>query len=511
MFLDSFSAAWQMMLGLDDTLVHIVLLSLALSGLACLLACVLGISSGAWLALVDFKGRSALITLLNTALALPSVVVGLVVYLLLSHSGPLGFLGWLFSFKAMVVAQTILVLPVVIALTRQLIASADNLQGEGLRALGAGKTVRGMLLVWNERFALMTVVLTGFGRAVSEVGAVMVVGGNIEGFTRVMTTAIALETSKGDLPMALALGMVLLGVVLVLNAAVSALAQWGRNSLALPAASNLSAQPTPINATPATTHPAMSSFSPKAKVPTGQVMLSFNNVNVSLKADNAGTRAVSVLHNIHFSLCEGERVALVGANGCGKTTLMRTIAGLVPIASNQSTMQWVQPCKTVLLAQAPKLLRLSVANHVRLAAWLAGDTWQQAATTAQAALKHLGIAYLSPLSAVTLSVGQSQRVALAQCLASRSHVLLLDEPTASLDPHAKREVESVVHSLVTHTGGPSLVFASHNLGQVKRLATRVIYILNGRIEADLPVQAFFDTHRVSPLPLVDMFLRGELS
>jgi tungstate transport system ATP-binding protein len=102
-------------------------------------------------------------------------------------------------------------------------------------------------------------------------------------------------------------------------------------------------------------------------------------------------------------------------------------------------------------------------------------------------------------------------VALAQCLASRSHVLLLDEPTASLDPHAKREVESVVHSLVTQTGGPSLVFASHNLGQVKRLATRVIYILNGRIEADLPVQAFFDTRRVTPLPLVDMFLKGELS
>ena len=157
------------------------------------------------------------LALLNTALALPSVVVGLVVYLLLSRSGPLGFLGWLFSFKAMVLAQSVLVLPVVVALVRQTIDDADRKHGEQFSSLGAGPLVRSVILLWDERFALLTVLMAAFGRAISEVGAVMIVGGNIDGFTRVMTTSIALETSKGDLPMALALGMVLLGVVLLLN------------------------------------------------------------------------------------------------------------------------------------------------------------------------------------------------------------------------------------------------------------------------------------------------------
>jgi tungstate transport system permease protein len=163
------------------------------------------------------------LTLLNTMLALPSVVVGLLVYLLLSRSGPLGFLGWLFSFKAMVIAQAVLVLPMVTALTRQTVDDAEQTHGEQLQSLGAGPLLRSLLLAWDERFALLMVVIAGFGRAVSEVGAVMVVGGNIEGFTRVMTTAIALETSKGDLPLALGLGLVLLAVVLMVNTVIALL------------------------------------------------------------------------------------------------------------------------------------------------------------------------------------------------------------------------------------------------------------------------------------------------
>jgi tungstate transport system permease protein len=154
------------------------------------------------------------------------VVVGLVIYLLLSRSGPLGFLGWLFSFQAMVLAQACLVLPLVTALTRQVVEDADRDHGEQLSSLGAGSMLRSLLLAWDDRYALITVLLTAFGRAVSEVGAVMIVGGNIEGFTRVMTTAIALETSKGDLPLALGLGLVLLGVVLVLNTLVSLISRW---------------------------------------------------------------------------------------------------------------------------------------------------------------------------------------------------------------------------------------------------------------------------------------------
>jgi tungstate transport system permease protein len=217
----SFSTAFALVTSLDGKLWEIVGRSLWVSGAATLLASGIGVLLGAWLAVARFSGRGAVLAVLNTMLAIPSVVVGLLVYLMLSRSGPLGSLGWLFSVKAMVVAQTLLILPIVVALTRQLIEDADALHGEQLQSLGAGSFVRSVLHVWDERFAVLMVLLAAFGRAIAEVGAVMVVGGNIEGFTRVMTTAIALETSKGDLPLALGLGFVLLAVVLALNALVA--------------------------------------------------------------------------------------------------------------------------------------------------------------------------------------------------------------------------------------------------------------------------------------------------
>ena len=216
-FSGSLTAAFSLVAGMDALLLDVVLRSLAVSASACVIASILGLLLGAWIGVSRFRGRGVVLALLNTALALPSVVVGLVVYLLLSRSGPLGFLGWLFSFKAMVLAQSVLVLPVVVALVRQTIDDADRKHGEQFSSLGAGPFMRSVILLWDERFALLTVLMAAFGRAISEVGAVMIVGGNIDGFTRVMTTSIALETSKGDLPMALALGMVLLGVVLLLN------------------------------------------------------------------------------------------------------------------------------------------------------------------------------------------------------------------------------------------------------------------------------------------------------
>ena len=227
-FSDSALLALQLLVSLDPLFFAIVGRSLAVSACACLLACGLGLVLGAWLGVARFAGRGLVLTLLNTALAVPSVVVGLVVYLLLSRSGPLGYLGWLFSFKAMVLAQAVLVLPVATALTRQVVQDAEQSHGEQLQSLGAGRWMRSSLLAWDERHALLVVLLAAFGRAISEVGAVMVVGGNIEGFTRVMTTAIALETSKGDLPLALALGFALLMVVLLLNALVALLQRWGQ-------------------------------------------------------------------------------------------------------------------------------------------------------------------------------------------------------------------------------------------------------------------------------------------
>jgi tungstate transport system permease protein len=219
--------ALQLIADADAQLLAIVGLSLRVSGTACLLGAAIGLWLGAWLAVARFPGHKVAVWALNTLLALPAVVVGLVVYLMLSRSGPLGHLGLLFTPGAMVVAQAILVIPLIGALSRRLVLDGLAEGGDQLRSMGAGPLTSAGLLLLHARHGVLTVLLTAFGRAVAEVGAVMIVGGNIEGFTRVMTTAIALETSKGDLPLALGLGIVLLGVVGLVNGLISLLQRRG--------------------------------------------------------------------------------------------------------------------------------------------------------------------------------------------------------------------------------------------------------------------------------------------
>jgi len=198
---------------------EIVALSLRVSLSAVLLATLAGLPLGAAIAVGRFPGRTSVIVLLNALMGLPPVVVGLAVYLLLSRAGPLGSFGLLFTPGAMIVAQTILILPIIAALSRQAVEDAWREYDEQLRSLGVDGVRAALTVLWDVRFSLLTAVLAGLGRASAEVGAVMIVGGNIEGVTRVMTTTIALETSKGDLPLALGLGIVLIAIVLVLNAA----------------------------------------------------------------------------------------------------------------------------------------------------------------------------------------------------------------------------------------------------------------------------------------------------
>jgi ABC-type tungstate transport system substrate-binding protein len=229
-FIQSFGTAADLIAQADPALVRTVALSLQVSGSATLIGACLGLALGAWLAVTRFPGQQLLVGLVNTLLAMPSVVLGLVVYLLLSRAGPLGHWGILFTPAAMVIAQSLLVVPLVAALSRRLLLGALAEGGDQLRSLGAGRAASALLLLLHERFAVMTVLLTAFGRAIAEVGAVMIVGGNIDGVTRVMTTTIALETSKGDLPLALALGLVLLGVVAALNALIGLLQLRGRGA-----------------------------------------------------------------------------------------------------------------------------------------------------------------------------------------------------------------------------------------------------------------------------------------
>ncbi len=230
-FSDAFGAALGLVLGFDADLAEIVGLSLRVSFLAVAIATAVGLPVGAAIALYRFPGRAALLVAMNALMGLPPVVVGLIVYLTLSHAGPLGVFGLLFTPAAMIIAQVLLVTPIIAALTRQVIEDLWVEYEEQLRSLGAGPGRAVPALLWDGRYSLLTAVLAGFGRASAEVGAVMIVGGNIDHVTRVMTTAIALEVSKGDLALALGLGIVLMALSLGVNGAAFALKEAAESRL----------------------------------------------------------------------------------------------------------------------------------------------------------------------------------------------------------------------------------------------------------------------------------------
>jgi tungstate transport system permease protein len=234
--MQDFGEAFALALGLvtdpSGDLAEIVALSLRVSLSATLIACLIGLPLGALLAITRFRGRGAVLVLLNALMGLPPVVVGLIVYLQLSRAGPLGFLGLLYTPAAMIIAQTMLITPITAALSRQILEDLNGEYAGYFRSLCLSRMARVQALLWDARRALATVALAGFGRAVAEVGAVMIVGGNIDHLTRVMTTAIALETSKGELALAMALGMVLMALALAVNALVQGLRLAGERQAA---------------------------------------------------------------------------------------------------------------------------------------------------------------------------------------------------------------------------------------------------------------------------------------
>lgn len=228
MGLGPFGTALELILSGDAALVGIIALSLRVTLSSVAIACVIGLPLGAALAMARFPGRSAVVVIFNALMGLPPVVAGLAIYLLLSRSGPLGGLGLLFTPTAMIVAQVLLILPIVVSLTRGVVEDLWAEYAEQLRSLGSSRLRAVPTLLWDGRFSLLTGVLAGFGRASAEVGAVLIVGGNIAGHTRTMTTAITLETSKGNLGLAVALGIVLMSLTLALNAGAFGVAQWAR-------------------------------------------------------------------------------------------------------------------------------------------------------------------------------------------------------------------------------------------------------------------------------------------
>jgi tungstate transport system ATP-binding protein len=506
---DSLALALQMVARADAEVLAIVGLSLRVSVSACLIGAALGLCLGAWLAVARFPGHGALVWLVNTLLALPAVVVGLLVYLLLSRAGPLGSLGILFTPPAMVVAQSILVVPLIAALSRRLVLDALAEGGEQLQSLGAGPMLRAGLMLLHERLAVLTIVLTAFGRAIAEVGAVMIVGGNIEGVTRVMTTAIALETSKGDLPLALALGVVLLGVVGLVNLLIAAL-QSRAGTASGPAAAT---QP-PGLATTAPTHsaPPVPSGTARAEAGAGRRQSPPPGASatplVRLQSATVRFGAVTALLDVSLTLHRGERMALLGANGSGKTTLLRVLHGLLPCSGGIERLPMSpenRPPVAAMLFQRPFLLSLSAQHNVMLALALRGVPRHERRARCHTALQRVGLDAHAEQAARTLSGGQQQRLALARAWALQPDILFLDEPTASLDPGAKREIEALIEDVAA--AGVTLVMSTHNLGQAKRLSSRVAYLEGGRLVVDLPVDDFFSQSLPEEAAL---FVRGEL-
>jgi tungstate transport system ATP-binding protein len=234
---------------------------------------------------------------------------------------------------------------------------------------------------------------------------------------------------------------------------------------------------------------------------------STSNIAASLSGVSLRLGQVTALADLNLTLAHGERLALVGANGSGKSSLLRVLHGLY---QPQQGAAWRNPAlRQAMVFQRPYMMRASARSNVALGLWLHGMRWSEARTHAAAALERVGLAAVAERNAASLSGGQQQRLALGRAWSLQPDVLLLDEPTSSLDPHAKNEVESVMAGFAQ--AGTTLVFASHNLGQVKRLATRVLYLEGGRLLADLPVHQFFDRD-VLPRhsPHADLFVRGEL-
>ncbi len=245
-----------------------------------------------------------------------------------------------------------------------------------------------------------------------------------------------------------------------------------------------------------------------------KTLVQMTDASVVLGADGRGLqgrldRSVRTLDAVSLRLFPGERVAVVGSNGAGKSTLLRLVHGLVQPCDG--AVVWAPALRQAMLFQRPHMLRMSVGSHVALGLWLRGQPWAQAKRRALDVLEHLGLESLAQRKAQTLSGGQQQRVAIARAWALEPQLLLLDEPTASLDPYAKGEVENLLQAFCEAHTDATVVFASHNLGQVKRMATRVVYLERGQLLADLPVAQFFDSRVLQArCPSAHQFLKGEL-
>ena len=468
-------SALQLVLSGDPALLAIVRLSLLVSLSAVVLAALIGVPLGACVALTRFPGREAVIVILNALMGLPPVVVGLAVYLLLSRSGPLGSWGLLFTPQAMIIAQTMLVTPIIAALTRQTIEDLWPEYRDELTAMDVGPFGRIATLIWDARFSLVTALLAGFGRAAAEVGAIIIVGGNIDGFTRTMTTAIALETSKGDLPLAIGLGMVLIAIVVAVNALA-----WGR-------------------APRRRTTGGMTMRAPATDLPI--VLDDVERCTRAASRSSSGFRSRSA---------PGAPTVLIGPNGSGKTTLLRVAMGL--IGADRAAASPGAAAETCRRARAPscssvrRCFAAAPPANIRYALAAAGVPRAQRDARARRAAARSSA---STGSAIARRAGCPAASSSGWRWPARSRdpqVLLLDEPTASLDPAATKAIEDIIRAVAAR--GIKVVMATHDLGEARRLAGDIVLLHRGRVHRTRPGRRLLSTHRKTEE--ARRFIAGEL-
>ena len=414
----------------------VILSSLAVSGSATILAALIGLPAAAFCSRGDFVGRGALRTALRALYGLPPVVVGVAVYLALSREGPLGSLGLLFTLEGMVIAQTLLILPLIWGLAW---TAMDEISEEILEThsmLGNGGVVLTHLL--EARTGIISAVLVGFGRAIAEVGAVMIIGGNIAGRTRVLTTSIVLNTQQGDLDSALELGGILLAIALAASIGGMLLERcWMRRGIPVP------------------NEPVLSSYSAQLKIE-----------ELTWEIDDR-----RILDGINLS-SEGGCISILGASGSGKSSLLRHVAGLIQNSSVKTIG------KVMMVHQRPVILRGDVLANITCSGILPEEAmWW---------LEQVGLLEFAAIDPKTLSGGERQRLALARALASQPDILLLDEFTASLDGPNVSMMEKLVKKHISR--GALVLFATHNPMQADRLSERLLILQDGRVvdEQDAP-------------------------
>ncbi len=489
---DGVRVAFEIILSRDPEIIDITILSFQVSLGATIAASIIGIPLGMLLGYFRFPGRNAVLVLINTLTGFPPVVMGVFLYVVLSQTGPLAFLELLYTPLGMALAQFLLALPIIISISAQAIASLPKRFYETLFSLGITGS-RKMRAVFREtRSALLSAIIIAFGRAISEVGAILIVGGNIRWYTRTLTTAAVLEVSKGRTEFAIALGLILLFVAMLVNLLFQAL-QSETMRLGVISIGNF------IVYFGRPKHRALF-VSNEHEIPLEQVVrsLSCKDANVGIKCSKISKKYQQriILDDIDAYFPPRRIHVIIGPNGVGKSTLIRAIAGMTSPDSGKIEISGSKPVYPPIMHQKPYMFEGTTKDNLKITG--ANDEMIRLVISA------LGLSNLLNTRAKNLSGGEQKRVALARLLLTKPCLLVLDEPTSGLDPGSILKMETLLQLLAEN--GVTIILTSHDMLQAKRIGDSVTLLLNGRIGITGKSSDVFETDD----PEIQGFFTGEI-